>query len=76
VLVPDPRRDLKCERCGAVVDARCGGYWILLLQERGRCRFPGAQDLEAVLCSGCGRRLRERLESSGVKPWVPAYSGK
>jgi hypothetical protein len=57
---------LKCQGCGVVVWPRVGGYWFLLLAERGRCRFPGARGAEAVLCSGCGRRLREIIEAQGI----------
>jgi len=58
--------ELRCENCGVTVFPRCGGYWFILLQQRGRCRFPGVTDVRAVLCSGCGRRAREALECAGV----------
>jgi len=54
---------LVCQRCQAVVFPRVGGYWFLLLSPRGRCRFPGATEARAVLCSSCGRQLREVLEA-------------
>lgn len=57
---------LKCAGCGREVWPRVGGYWFLLLSPRGRCRFPGAEELRAVLCSPCGRRVREAIESQGV----------
>ena len=75
MLIPDPARVLKCTLCGLEVDTRCGGYWFLLLAERGRCRFPGATSLQTVLCSGCGRRLREQFEAMGIGLEVPAYEG-
>ena len=62
---------LVCAGCGVTVWPRCGGYWYLLLAPRGRCRFPGAVAAESVLCSGCGRRAREALESAGIGG--PAY---
>lgn len=57
---------VKCTSCGVQIWPRVGGYWYLLLAQRGRVRFPGAQDGEALLCSGCGRRAREALESAGI----------
>lgn len=63
---------LKCAGCGAEVWARIGGYWFLLLSPRGRVQFPGATEARAVLCSGCGRRIREAIESQGVA-CGPAY---
>jgi len=57
---------LKCRGCGREVWPRVGGYWFLLLSPRGRCRFPGAEELRAVLCSPCGRRVREAIELTGV----------
>lgn len=57
---------LKCRGCGREVWPRVGGYWFLLLSPRGRCRFPGADEMRAVLCSPCGRRVREAIESVGV----------
>lgn len=57
---------LKCRGCGREVWPRVGGYWFLLLSPRGRCRFPGVEELRAVLCSPCGRRVREAIESTGV----------
>lgn len=78
MLVPNPRRELKCHRCGHVVDSACGGYWFLLLAPRGRVRFPAAPSrklnlpesttAEAVLCAFCGRQLREALEEGGFAP--------
>lgn len=62
---------LVCAGCGVNVWPRVGGYWYLLLAPRGRVRFPGARACDAVLCSGCGRRAREALESSGIGG--PAY---
>lgn len=62
---------LVCSGCGVDVWPRVGGYWYLLLAPRGRCRFPGAVAAEACLCSGCGRRAREALESAGIGG--PAY---
>jgi hypothetical protein len=58
--------ELVCAGCGLSVYPRCGGYWFLLLAPRGRVRFPGARAAEAVLCSHCGRRVREAIESQGV----------
>ena len=55
-----------CRGCGREVWPRVGGYWFLLLSPRGRCRFPGAEELKAVLCSFCGRRIREAMELAGV----------
>ena len=72
MLMLDQRRVLKCYQCKVEVDTRCGGYWFLLMAPRGRVRFPGAQAAESVLCSGCGRRLRELLESGCYAPG-PAY---
>jgi len=63
---------LKCASCGVQIWPRVGGYWFLLLAPRGRVRFPGARACEVVLCSGCGRRAREALESAGVGGG-PAY---
>lgn len=57
---------LKCRGCGREVWPRVGGYWFLLLSPRGRCRFPGVEELRAVLCSPCGRRVREAMEKTGV----------
>lgn len=57
---------MKCRGCGKEVWPRVGGYWFLLLSPRGRCRFPGAEELKAVLCSFCGRRVREAMELTGV----------
>jgi hypothetical protein len=57
---------LKCRGCGKLVWPRVGGYWFLLLSPRGRCRFPGVEELKAVLCSFCGRRVREAMELAGV----------
>jgi hypothetical protein len=57
---------LVCAGCGREVWPRVGGYWFLLLSPRGRCRFPGAEELRAVLCSPCGRRVREAIELQGV----------
>jgi hypothetical protein len=34
-----------CSFCGQVVIPRVGSYWFLLLSPRGRCRFPGAEEL-------------------------------
>jgi ribosomal protein S27E len=78
MLVPNPRRELKCYRCGHVVDSACGGYWFLLLAPRGRVHFPAAPSrklnlpepttAEAVLCAFCGRQLREALEEGGFAP--------
>jgi len=62
---------LKCGGCGVSVWPRIGGYFYLLLAPRGRVRFPGVTAAEAVLCSGCGRRAREALESAGIGG--PAY---
>ena len=62
---------LVCGGCGVKIWPRVGGYWFLLLAPRGRVRFPGAVAGEAVLCSGCGRRAREALESAGIGG--PAY---
>lgn len=57
---------LVCRGCGREVWPRVGGYWFLLLSPRGRCRFPGVEELKVVLCSPCGRRIREACESAGV----------
>ena len=57
---------LVCSGCGVRLWPRVGGYWYLLLAPRGRCRFPGAVAAETCLCSGCGRRAREALESVGI----------
>ena len=57
---------LVCKGCGVTIWPRVGGYWYLLLAPRGRVRFPGAQAAEVCLCSGCGRRAREALESAGI----------
>lgn len=57
---------LVCRGCGHDVWPRVGGYWFLLLSPRGRCRFPGVEELKVVLCSPCGRRIREACESAGV----------
>ena len=57
---------LVCGGCGVTIWPRVGGYWYLLLAPRGRVRFPGAQPADVVLCSGCGRRAREALESAGI----------
>ena len=57
---------LKCRGCGREVWPRVGGYWFLLLSPRGRCRFPGVEELKVVLCSPCGRRIREAMELAGV----------
>lgn len=56
---------MECAFCGVHYWPRCGGYWFLLLSPRGRVRFPGAAEVRLVLCSGCGRRLRELLELNG-----------
>ena len=81
--VPVVARVLVCSFCRREVDTRIGGYWFLLFEERGRVLFPDApsrnsgvprpSDLKTVLCSGCGRRLREQLESLGICLEVPAY---
>ena len=83
MLIPDLARVLKCSFCSVEVDTRCGGYWFLLLQERGHVLFPDAPSrnsgvprptgLQTVLCTGCGRRLREQLESMGICLERPAY---
>lgn len=57
---------LTCALCGVDLWPRVGGYWFLLLEQRGRVQFPGATDCRVVLCSGCGRRVREAIESSGI----------
>jgi len=59
---------MACCRCGREVWPRVGGYWFLLLSPRGRCRFPGAQEARAVLCSFCGRGLREQIEEGAYAP--------
>lgn len=58
--------ELQCSGCGVSVWPRVGGYWFLLLAPRGRVRFPGAVAAQAVLCSGCGRRMRETIELMGI----------
>lgn len=68
--------ELKCAGCGLTIWPRCGGYWFLLLKRRGRVRFPSAPtqredvavptEVEVVLCSGCGRRIREMIEEQGI----------
>jgi hypothetical protein len=58
--------ELVCAGCGVHVWPRVGGYWFLLLAPRGRVRFPGAAAAQAVLCSGCGRRVREAIELNGI----------
>jgi hypothetical protein len=70
---------LRCAGCGVDIWPRVGGYWYLLLAPRGRCLFPGVVAAESVLCSGCGRRAREALESVGIGPAayrVPASEAK
>jgi hypothetical protein len=62
------RSHVKCQFCGQVVIPRVGAYWFLLLAQRGRCRRRDVADLQIVLCSGCGRRLRELLEANGYDP--------
>jgi hypothetical protein len=57
---------LVCAGCGVKVWPRVGAYWFVLLEQRGRVRFPGATDARLVVCSGCGRRVREALESAGI----------
>ncbi len=57
-----------CSFCGNLVVPRVGAYWFLLLSPRGRCRFPGVEELRVVLCGPCGRRCRELLESNGFDP--------
>ena len=57
---------MRCRGCGKDVWPRVGGYWFLLLIPRGRCRFPGVEELKVVLCSFCGRRVREAMESVGI----------
>lgn len=54
-----------CSYCGREVIPRVGYYWFLLLSPRGRCRFPGADELRVVLCGPCGRRVRQLLEENG-----------
>lgn len=68
MLVPNERRELQCWRCQVTIDTACGGYWFLLLAPRGRVRFPGVRAAESVLCSSCGRSLREYLESGAYAP--------
>ena len=68
---PFDSKHLVCAGCGVSIWPRVGGYWYVLLAPRGRCRFPGAQAAEACVCSGCGRRAREALESAGIGG--PAY---
>ena len=68
---PYDTRKLVCAGCGVDIWPRVGGYWFLLLAPRGRVRFPGVVGTEVVLCSGCGRRIRELLEANGVGG--PAY---
>lgn len=58
--------EFTCAGCGRSVWPRVGSYWFLLLSPRGRCRFPGAEEIKVVLCGPCGRRVRETLESVGV----------
>jgi hypothetical protein len=57
-----------CSFCGKLVIPRVGSYWFLLLSPRGRCRFPGVEELRVVLCGPCGRRCREILEAHGFDP--------
>jgi hypothetical protein len=57
--------EMECSFCHVHFWPRCGGYWFLLLSPRGRVRFPGAEEMRVVLCSGCGRRARELLEVNG-----------
>jgi hypothetical protein len=57
---------LKCSGCGREVWPRVGSYVFLLLSPRGRCRFPGFEELKVVLCGPCGRRVREAIELQGV----------
>lgn len=74
--------ELKCAGCGVIVFPRCGGYWYLKLARRGRVVFPAAPssrfgmpeptEVQAVLCSGCGRRVREAIELQ-VVACGPAY---
>lgn len=59
---------IKCQGCGSLVWPRLGSYWFLLLAPRGRCRFPGADQLRVVLCGPCGRRARQLLEANGFDP--------
>jgi len=64
VLKGNEGPELVCARCGVSIWPRCGAYWFLLLTPRGRCRFPAVTEGRAVLCSACGRALREYLESN------------
>ena len=64
--------EMVCSRCTRHFWPRCGAYWFLLLAPRGRCRFPHATRGRAVLCSECGRELREYLEANAYTP-DPAY---
>jgi hypothetical protein len=59
---------LVCQGCGVKIWPRLGSYWFLLMSPRGRCRFPGARELKAVLCGPCGRRVRDACESQGLDP--------
>lgn len=69
MLIPDPARELTCFRCRAAVDTRVVGYWFLLLAPRGRCgHYAGVTQARAVLCAGCGRDLREWIESNAFAP--------
>ena len=59
-------RSFRCERCSREFWPRLAGYWFVLLSPRGRCRFPGAEEMRVLLCSACGREARDLLESFGI----------
>jgi hypothetical protein len=59
-------RSLRCARCSMEFWPRLAGYWFVLVSPRGRCRFPGAEELRVLLCSSCGREARDMLESFGL----------
>jgi len=54
---------VKCRLCGLEVETRCGRYWFLLLQERGRgCERSGDPGFRFTLCGPCGSQLSRELE--------------
>jgi hypothetical protein len=61
---------MQCSRCGRSFWPRVSGYWFLLLAPRGRgvlegpVGSPRAQDIQSVLCVGCGRVLEEYVQAN------------
>jgi hypothetical protein len=66
MLVRDPRRELKCSRCGLTVDTRVARYVFILMADRGRGGRSVKPTLRCLVCGPCGDSIRAELESLGL----------